>query len=120
MSRTIYSFPVPPSLQSISAKIEVPITTMEFVELTVDEEQQASRRARNDIARLSAELSFASFQGINGTPASLGDGDRDTLWKNLHPKLRSLSSTAYNKLHSPTNEEAEGFLEGMSAAAGSV
>jgi len=103
--RPVHVYSVPPSLAGLG------IRTIGLVELTVEEEMIAQKRGRNDAMRIASELAKESLRMIDGRVLSSADGSLDAAWAALHPKLRTLVTTAFNDLHSPTDHEAIGFLK---------
>jgi hypothetical protein len=47
---------------------------------------------------------------MNGKPLSRANGEHDSAWQTMHPKIRSLVLQAYTRIHQPESDEVEGFL----------
>jgi hypothetical protein len=103
--RVIHYFTVPARLQA-----EVGAKRVGFVELTGREQNLASRRGGLDPIAIASELAKESLRRLDDQALSTADGSADSVWEKLHPKLRTLCTTAYATLHSPTDDEASGFL----------
>lgn len=100
--RVKYEYTVPPSVSE-------DIKTFAIHELTSDDELMATKRSRNEVARLAYELAKASLAEVNGKPVSLGDGSADKAWDDMPPKLRSFVTQAYAECHVPSDEETADF-----------
>lgn len=103
-SRVVYEYDVPAEYAGLRE-----IKTIGLVELTAEEEMQATRRARGDGIRLAFELSKQSLHEVNGEKINHSDGSGDRLWNEMPPKVRNLVLRAYTELHSPDDEATMGF-----------
>jgi hypothetical protein len=110
--RTIHTFTIPASLAHHDTK------TVGLVELSTEEEMMAQKRAPNDVARMTYELTKASLREVNGKRVSLGDGSADRAWSSMHPKVRTLVVTAYNNLHNPSPDESRDFFSSRQTTLG--
>jgi hypothetical protein len=104
LSRQVYTYNVP-------VKIPGDVRSVGVVELTADEELQATKRSRGDTFRLAYELAKQSLVEVNGEKVSLMDGSADAIWAKMNPKLRNLVLAAYSDIHTPTEEDAALFLK---------
>jgi len=111
-ARPVFRFTVPGSLQKEG------ITEVGMVQLTSNEELQATKRARNDTHRLAYELAKQALVEIDGTRVTAADGSIDTAWERMHPKLRTLVMTAYGELHAPEKEDIDSFLKSQRVEVG--
>jgi hypothetical protein len=99
-ARVVYEYDVPASIGGDEIK------TVGVVELTAEEELQATRRARGDSIRLAFELAKTSLHEVNGERLNHSDGTADRQWNAMPPKLRNLVLQAYSELHSPEDDAA--------------
>lgn len=107
--RVMHEFDVPSSLHTHGIK------TLGLVELTPREQTMASSRAGLDPMAIANEYAKESLRMVNGAPVSTADGSVDKAWERMHPKIRTLVTTAYNDLHSTSNVESEDFLQSRRA-----
>lgn len=104
--RPIFTFKVPPKLAEL-----VNCQSVGLVELTPREQKMASTRGGLDPMVIASEYCKEALREVNGKPVSSGDASVDKFWERAHPKLRALITTAYDSLHSVTNEDTKDFLE---------
>lgn len=90
---------------------EAGFTSVTLVELTAEEELQATRRARGDVVRVAYELAKQCLVAVDGKHIGLEDGTVDEAWAKMGPKLRTLIMTAYAELHTPAESDAGNFLK---------
>jgi hypothetical protein len=117
---------VPPSVVRPKHTYKIPSQIAEatgtasvgLVELTAMEEMQATKKAGTDTMRIAFELAKSSLVEMNGKPLSRANGEHDSAWQNMHPKIRSLVLQAYTKIHQPESDEVEGFLESATVEVG--
>lgn len=103
----IWTFNVPKKLSDVTG-----IKSIGIVEMRVEDEVMATRRANGDRARLAWELALQALVRANGKEVSIADGSADIVF-NKHPKLRNLIVTAYGQVHQPEEDEAKDFLGSM-------
>lgn len=103
-TRPIFEFDIPEPLADGIKKVGL-------IELTADEELQATRRSRGDTHRLAYELAKQSLSEVNGEKVGLANGSVDKAWNDMSPKIRNLVLTAYAELHAPPENAAEAFLK---------
>lgn len=99
-ARVVYEYDVPASIGGEEIK------SVGVVELSAEEELQATRRARGDAIRLAFELAKTSLHEVNGVKLNHADGSADKTWNDMPPKLRNLVLQAYTELHSPEDDAA--------------
>lgn len=98
-----------------------------MVELTVEEELVAARRAGGDPVNLAFELAKESLRAVDVYNADskktvrqmVGTGDRSTdqQWKRS-PKVRNLMMSAYGAVNNASKDDTEAFIEGCVVVAG--
>lgn len=114
--REVYTFTLPENL-----RVTTGFSKIGLVELTADEELQAAARSGNSPVRLLWELVKQSVAYVDGKRVHTGDMSTDAFWnskkKNM-PKVRSLITTAYNRIHNAAPEDADAFLESLSISVG--
>lgn len=109
---------VPPSVVRPKHVFQIPagmaeatgVSSVGLVELTAIEEMQATKKAGSDTMRIAFELAKSSLVEMNGKPLSRANGEHDSAWQTMHPKIRSLVLQAYTRIHQPESDEVEGFL----------
>lgn len=104
VKRAIYRFDVPESLRRYG------IQQMGLVELNAREEIMAAKRAGNQPLQLAFELARECLREIDKVPVSTGDGTADSVFDNMHPKIRTLLVSAYSELHNPSDVDTTAFL----------
>jgi hypothetical protein len=107
-NREIHTFTIPPPLQN-------GIKTVGLVELTAEEELNATKRAQGDGLRLAYEMTKISLVEIDGKTLVRSEGDTDAAFERMHPKVRSLVVSAFNSLHAPDDKETLDFLKSRSS-----
>ncbi len=110
-ARPIYRYTIPESLAN-------GIEEVGLIQLTSNEELRATKRARNDAHSMVYELAKQSLIEVNGDPLKESDGSVDTAWKNMSPPVRSLVIMAYNKLHTPEEDDLSDFLKSQQVTVG--
>lgn len=105
MPRTIHEYEIPPSLRWDGGP-----STVGLRALTVAEELTASKVGGLDYMKAQYEATRMSIASIDGRPVAVKDGEDVALWERGGPKLRSLLVQAYNRLSSPSADEADGFF----------
>ena len=111
-ARPMFRFTIPVKLQGQG------VTEVGLVQLTSNEELQATKRAVNDTHRLAYELAKESLREVDGNPVGAADGSIDAVWKDMHPKIRTLIMTAYGELHAPEKDEIDSFLQSQRVEVG--
>ncbi len=106
MSRAKFTYTLPKGISS-----QVGITSVTLVELTAGEELMATKRAGNDPIRLAWELPKEALRAVDGKALNAADDSLDKMWEEMHPKVRAFVMRAYNQLHSPEDQDVEGFLK---------
>lgn len=105
IDRPTHVFTVPAQLAQAHG-----VTELGLVELTAEEELNATKRAHNDPIRLAYELAKESLRVVDGKVLSAADGSLDKVWNRMHAKIRTLVMTAYSQLHQPGEQATAGFL----------
>ena len=103
--RVMNFFTVPPEIVLDSGVAEIGI-----VELTLNEEMTASKRAGVDMVAMAAELAKEALREVDGRTLSTPDLSADAFWRDCKPKLRQLILTAYNVVHNPGAANTAAFL----------
>lgn len=111
-ARALHVFVVPESLQAHGVK------TIGIVELNAEEEIMATRRVRNDAARLAFELAKEALRMVDEQPVSTADGSADSVWTRMNPKVRNLVVTAWGSIHQPQAAESDAFLKSCEVRVG--
>lgn len=112
-SRTVYTYTMPAGLAQESG-----FQSIGMVELTGDEERNATKRVFNEPMRLAQELPIESVRTINGKPVSTADGSAESAWSKMPPKVRSLVTQAYGVLHQPKTSDVQSFLDSVKVQVG--
>ncbi|MFA6168606.1 MAG: hypothetical protein WC700_18415 [Gemmatimonadaceae bacterium] len=84
--------------------------TVTLKKLTGDDQEMAIDRAGMKLAKLGAELVKQAIVAWDGTPVDWAMDGVNAVWNKLDPKARDLITSAYNKLHQTTEEEAQSFF----------
>ena len=105
MSRTLHVFTFPEGLAK-----EVGYKSVGIVELTADEQLQATKRCGQDAIRLAYELAKESLRAVDGSTVGAADGSVDKVWAALNPKALNLVIRAYSDIHNPNVEDVDSFL----------
>lgn len=87
------------------------IRSISLIELTAEEEVSAADRASSNKQRFAYELIKAFIVEVNGSPVTLADGSADSVLQNMSPKLRSLLTEQYARMHTATKKEEEDFFK---------
>lgn len=101
--RIVHRFKVPASVLGEVREIGM-------VEITADEELAVEQRCKGASDRRAHEMAKAAIVEVNGQAVSLADGSVDKAWSGFSPKIRTLVSTAWVKLHLANDDEVEGFF----------
>ena len=101
--RVVHRFNVP-------ASIPGEIRSLGMVEITAEEELKAEARCKGAPDKRAAEMVKQSLVEINGEAVRIGDGSVDAAWNSMHPKIRTLASTAWVRLHLAADDEVESFF----------
>ena len=110
-ARQVYTYTVP-------VKQSGKVKKVGLVELTVQEELMAAKRAQGDSHRLAYELSLQSLREIDGQAVSVGDGSADKAFNEMGPKVRQLVMQAYVKIHGAEDSDAADFLSSQEIKVG--
>lgn len=105
-NRPIHEFDIPDNFQGDSK-----VKTIGFVELTLEEEARAVRRAGGDQVMLAFELWKEALAEVNGVRVTLGDGSADLAIKAFSPMQRAFAMSAYAEVNSPKEKEVANFLK---------
>lgn len=101
--RVVHRFKVPKSIPG-------EIREIGMVEITADEELQVEARCKGANDKRAHEMAKAAIVEINGQIVTLSDGSTDKAWASMSPKIRTLVSTAWVKLHLANDDEVESFF----------
>mgnify|MGYP006279042063 CR=1 FL=1 len=101
--RVIHRFDIP-------ASIPGEVRSLGLVEITAAEELAAEARCKGASDKRAAEMAKQAIVEVNGEPVKLGDGSVDLAWNTMHPKVRTLVSTAWVRLHLANDDEVESFF----------
>jgi len=110
--RVVHIFKIPEAIAAHGVK------EIGLVELTMEEELLATKRARGDAVRLAYEYSKECLRLVDGQVVRTSDGSADRVWATLHPKVRQLVMRGYGLLHQPQGDEDAAFLESHEARVG--
>lgn len=111
--RAVYEYDLPPTIAKESG-----ISKIGVVVLTGEEYELAIERTRGTPIRLATELPKMCLWTVNGRRVTTADASTDQAWNKLGPKGRDLLTSAYGRLHSPTQDEATAFLQSQRVSAG--
>lgn len=114
--RTVYWFNVPAKLAAKSG-----IKKLGFIELQAHEEMMCANRCESSQVRLGFELAKEALRRVDDKQLSTADGSTDTFWGGNTPglsKVRQLVLAAYAHIHTPDEEDSEGFLGSMETEIG--
>ncbi len=87
----------------------VPLQELQVIYFT-EEELKADARCRGASDKRAQEMAKQAIVEVNGEPVRVGDGSVDRAWNNMHPKVRTLVSTAWVRLHLANDDEVESFF----------
>jgi len=110
VTRPVYTYEVPKHLAN-------GITSVGLVQLTAHEEMLAAKRASGDTIRMAYEQVKQAIVEVNGERVSVADGSADTALEKMDPKLRNLVMSAHAKLHAPSDDEVNDFLNSRAVRA---
>lgn len=99
----MHIFKIPAALVSLG------VSEVGLVELNMDEELTAIKRAHGDAVRLAYEYTKECVRFIDGQPVRTMDGSVDKALATMHPKIRALVMQGYGILHQPKDEENAAF-----------
>lgn len=114
----VHAYTIPNSLKPFAKDV----VALGFREITLSDDQIAVKRSSGSNVRLASEYAKESLcaigkdagkndGSITWTRVSTGDGTADSVWAQLHAKIRTLCITAYSDLHVPSDEETGVFRE---------
>lgn len=113
-NRTKYTFKVPEASRTWASDP----STITMVELTLNEEQQASKSARVKEDSVAYALAVRSLVGFDGKTLTWEGNEKERAVERCSPKVRALILQAFQKLHVPADKgEVDAFLDSMSAQA---
>jgi len=105
-TREIYEYDVPAEFGNDVVK-----KTIALAKLRGEDEVEATKRASGDSVRLAFELVKLSIVEIDGRKVNHGEGEEETIWNGMEPKLRQLALAAYADLHTPSDSVTANFLK---------
>lgn len=97
------------------------VSSVGLVELSPNEMILVQRRGGDDKAAIMFEMVKESWRMMNGAPITTGDGSADAAWSREGvgwTKLRTLLTSAMNKIHNPTKDDNDAFLASESVQVG--
>lgn len=110
--RTVYTFTVPETCRVWDSDPE----TIGLVELTVDDERRASKRARANNTSVAYELAKESLVASDGKAVTWKSNQKELVLEGSSPKVRALILEGFQHLHVPEEKGEKGaFLSSMSA-----
>jgi hypothetical protein len=110
-SRDSFDFTVPDSIREARKKMGIDIPkVITLRELTANDELQASRVGKFDLAKTRYDSVKRAIAEFDGRPVSYADDEIDRFWEQCGAKLRTLLLTAFETMTAPTEEEQESFL----------
>jgi hypothetical protein len=93
------------------------IQTVGLVELTAEDELEASRMSKSDTSKMAFELAKRSLVEVNGERLKPGV-ETERTWNRMPAKVRSLVLQGYVQIHTPQDEDTSDFLESRMAKIG--
>jgi hypothetical protein len=84
--------------------------TVTIKKISGDDQEMAIERAGMKLAKLGGELVKQSIVAFDGVPVDWAVDGVNAVWNKLDPKARDLITSAYNRLHQTTEEEAQSFF----------
>lgn len=112
-SRTRYTFKVPTKARMR----ETDPTSVTLVEVTLKEQQDATRVAEANKIPAGIEMLKHAVVEADGKKLTWANGEREVFIEQLSPKVRTLLLQAFNHIHSPADEDEADFLGSMTAQA---
>ena len=104
-SKIVYKFTIPETLRGNHG-----VASIKMRELTSREEIDASRVGGLDFTRAQFEATKRSICMLDSRPVSIAGDEIDRFWEDAGPRLRALLISAFNRLHSVTQEESKDFF----------
>lgn len=102
-TRTIHRFNVPESIPG-------EIRSIGLVELTAEDELRVEQRCKGAPDKRAQELVKTSLAEVNGKAVSTLNGSASNAWNEMPPKVRTLVSSAWVRLHLASDDEVESFF----------
>lgn len=115
-NRIVYTYTVPKEIASLCG-----VSSVGLVELTPNEMLLAQARGGDDRGQILFEMVKESWRRVDGRPIFTGDGSADVAWGSDKPgmnKLRTLLTSAFNKINNPEKTDNESFLASVSVTVG--
>lgn len=112
-NRTRYTFKVPPKARMR----ESDPTSVTLVEITMKEQQEATRTAQANKVQVGLEMLKFAVVEADGKPLSWKGNEREIWLDQVSPKVRTLLLQAFNHIHAPADEDEADFLASMTAQA---
>jgi len=101
--RVIHRFTVPDSIPG-------EVRSVGMVEMTAEEELRVEQKCKGASDKRAQEMTKQSLVEVNGQPVTTADASADKAWLNMHPKVRTLLTTAWVKLHLAEDNEVDSFF----------
>ena len=112
------SIPRPIHVFDVPSGLDPEVKSVGLIELTADEELQATRRSHGDTMRLAYELVKQAIVDVNGAKVGIADGTVDIALNKMVPKLRQLVMGAYGELHAPSEDASQAFFKSRKVRVG--
>lgn len=104
--RVVTTYTIPDSLRGQSGPKQIAVRN-----LYSDEELAASQAAGFQLLKSQYEATKRMIVSVDGQPVSVNNGSIDRLWERWDPKIRDLLVMLYNKMTTPSKEEADSFFK---------
>jgi len=101
--RVIHRFAIPESIPG-------EVRSVGMVEMTAEEELRVEQKCKGASDKRAQEMTKQSLAEVNGQAVSTADASADKAWANMHPKVRTLLTTAWVKLHLAEDNEVDSFF----------
>lgn len=101
--RVIHRFSVPESIPG-------EVRSIGMVEITAEEELLVEQRCKGASDKRAQEMTKTAIVEVNGQKVGLSDASVDRAWNEFHPKVRTLVTSAWVKLHLASDDEVDSFF----------
>ena len=101
--RVIHRFSVPDSIPG-------EVRSVGMVKMSAEEELRVEQRCKGASDKRAQEMTKQSLVEVNGQAVSTADASADKAWATMHPKVRTLLTTAWVKLHLAEDTEVDSFF----------
>lgn len=105
-NRVVHTFDMPERIARLTG-----IKSVGLVELTAEEEMEATKEGGMSAAKTGWSLIRMSLKEVNGRKVYAHDLSQDKAWEQMGPVGRTLVTTAYGELNNPVGDETATFLK---------